>query len=112
LLLLLLWCCVASGIDMLLDDMAAADPEWSKLMTVPGLLEPWNDLRDKWQVATDEFKVRPSSTLVACQCWRKPQRMFSTWRAAIVATLPCIQPMHCIQPVASSGSAIQPVAST
>jgi hypothetical protein len=45
--------------------MAAADTEWSKLVTVPGLLEPWNDVRDKWQVATDEFKVSPGALLAA-----------------------------------------------
>jgi hypothetical protein len=61
-------CCggaTCAGIDTLLDDMAAADPEWSKLVTVPGLLEPWNDVRDKWQVATDEFKVSPGALLAA-----------------------------------------------
>lgn len=30
------------------------------LLAVPGLLEPWNDVKDKWQVATEEFKVRAS----------------------------------------------------
>lgn len=45
------------GIETLLDDMASADSEWSKMSAVPGLLEPWNDVRDKWQVATEEFKV-------------------------------------------------------
>jgi hypothetical protein len=54
----------AAGIDTLLDDMAAAVPEWSKLLIVPGLLEPWNDVRDKWQVATDEFKVRECAWLL------------------------------------------------
>jgi hypothetical protein len=60
--------CGAAGIDTLLDDMAAADPEWSKLVTVPGLLEPWNDVRDKWQVATDEFKVRQGLQPAAGMC--------------------------------------------
>lgn len=51
--------CVAllSGVETLLDDMAVADTEWPKLQAIPGLLEPWNDVRDKWQVATDEFKL-------------------------------------------------------
>lgn len=34
------------------------DPEWPKLSQVPNLLDPWNDIRDKFNVATDEFKVR------------------------------------------------------
>eukprot|EP00879_Flechtneria_rotunda_P020620 GHRR01021699.1.p1 GENE.GHRR01021699.1~~GHRR01021699.1.p1 ORF type:complete len:536 (+),score=232.58 GHRR01021699.1:130-1737(+) len=45
------------GVESLLEDMIAADPEWPKLAAVPGLLEPWNDVRDKWQVATEEFKL-------------------------------------------------------
>eukprot|EP00775_Hariotina_reticulata_P009125 gene9125-9294_t len=45
------------GVETLLDDMVAADADWRKLAAVPGLLEPWNDVRDKWQVATDEFKL-------------------------------------------------------
>jgi hypothetical protein len=46
-----------AGVETLLDDMVVADADWRKLAAVPGLLEPWNDVRDKWQVATDEFKV-------------------------------------------------------
>lgn len=46
-----------AGVETLLEDTIAADPEWPKLLAVPGLLEPWNDAKDKWQVATDEFKV-------------------------------------------------------
>lgn len=46
-----------AGVETLLDDMATADSEWHKLQAVPGLLEPWNDVKDKWQVATDEFKL-------------------------------------------------------
>jgi hypothetical protein len=34
------------------------DPEWARLVQVPNLLDPWNDIRDKFNVATDEFKVR------------------------------------------------------
>ena len=45
------------GIETLADDMVTADTEWTKLSAVPGLLEPWHDVRDKWQVVTDEFKV-------------------------------------------------------
>ena len=47
-----------AGVESLLEDMVAADAEWSKLSAIPGLLEPWNDVRDKWHVATDEFKAR------------------------------------------------------
>ena len=42
----------------LVDDVVASDPEWSKLAAIPGLTEPWNDVRDKWRLATEEFKVR------------------------------------------------------
>jgi hypothetical protein len=60
-------------------------------MTVPGLLEPWNDVRDKWQVATDEFKVSQGEP--ACCCWQ--------WRD--VAATPCIwwaAPEHLLQTAA------------
>lgn len=46
-----------TGVETLLEDATSADPEWPKLLAVPGLLEPWNDVKDKWQVATEEFKV-------------------------------------------------------
>lgn len=49
-----------SGVETLLDDTTAADAEWAKLLAVPGLLESWNDVKDKWQVATEEFKVMGS----------------------------------------------------
>eukprot|EP00878_Enallax_costatus_P044914 GHUV01053706.1.p1 GENE.GHUV01053706.1~~GHUV01053706.1.p1 ORF type:complete len:163 (+),score=65.94 GHUV01053706.1:348-836(+) len=45
------------GVETLLDDMTTADTDWTKLQAIPGLLEPWNDVRDKWQVITDEFKL-------------------------------------------------------
>lgn len=45
-----------AGIETLPEDSVAADAEWPKLLAA-GLLEPWNDVKDKWQVATDEFKV-------------------------------------------------------
>jgi hypothetical protein len=34
------------------------DPEWPRLSQVPNLLDPWGDLRDKFNVATEEFKAR------------------------------------------------------
>jgi hypothetical protein len=39
------------------DDVVAGDPEWAKLAAVPGLTEPWGDVRDKWRLATEEFKA-------------------------------------------------------
>lgn len=51
------FCCITAGVETLLEDTIAVDPEWHKLLAVPGLLEPWNDVKDKWQVATEEFKV-------------------------------------------------------
>lgn len=33
------------------------DSEWPRLSQVPNLLDPWNEVRDKFNVATDEFKV-------------------------------------------------------
>ena len=42
----------------LADSVTAADPEWPKLAAVPGLTEPWGEVRDKWRLATEEFKVR------------------------------------------------------
>ncbi len=34
------------------------DPDWAKLKKVPGLLDPWNEIRDKFNLYTEEFKVR------------------------------------------------------
>jgi len=42
----------------LVDDVVASDPEWLKLTAITGMTEPWGDVRDKWKLATDEFKVR------------------------------------------------------
>jgi hypothetical protein len=47
-------------VETLLEDTTAVDPEWPKLAAVPGLLEPWHEVKDRWQVATEEFKVGPS----------------------------------------------------
>jgi hypothetical protein len=33
------------------------DPEWARFAQVPGLTDPWNDVRDKFNVATEEFKT-------------------------------------------------------
>ncbi|PNH02422.1 Leucine-rich repeat-containing protein 48 [Tetrabaena socialis] len=33
------------------------DPEWQRLIQVPNLLDPWNEIKEKFNVATDEFKV-------------------------------------------------------
>lgn len=30
------------------------DPEWARFSQVPGLTDPWNDVRDKFNVATGE----------------------------------------------------------
>ncbi|KIY99489.1 hypothetical protein MNEG_8472 [Monoraphidium neglectum] len=46
-----------TGIEPLVDDVAASDPEWPKLSAIPGLTEPWSDVRDKWRLATEEFKL-------------------------------------------------------
>ncbi|MEW5317897.1 MAG: hypothetical protein WDW38_009159 [Sanguina aurantia] len=45
------------GAEALADVMVREDPEWQRLVQVPGLTDPWNDIRDKFNVATDEFKV-------------------------------------------------------
>lgn len=45
------------GVESLADDMTKDDPEWPRLTQVPNLLDPWNEVRDKLNVATDEFKV-------------------------------------------------------
>lgn len=33
------------------------DLEWPRLSQVPSLLDPWNEIRDKFNTYTDEFKV-------------------------------------------------------
>eukprot|EP00877_Chromochloris_zofingiensis_P000606 jgi/Chrzof1/10546/Cz05g02220.t1 len=69
------------GIETLLDDMASADSEWSKMSAVPGLLEPWNDVRDKWQVATEEFK------LVLLDAHSRKKSEHTQFRAALATAL-------------------------
>ncbi|KAI8467123.1 MAG: hypothetical protein J3K34DRAFT_524029 [Monoraphidium minutum] len=46
-----------TGVESLVDDAVASDPEWAKLAAIPGFTEPWSDTRDKWRLATEEFKV-------------------------------------------------------
>jgi hypothetical protein len=49
---------LCAGVETLLDDAIAADPEWPKLLAVPQLLDNWADhVQSKWQAETDEFKV-------------------------------------------------------
>jgi hypothetical protein len=50
------------GVENLLEDMIQEDPEWAKLQQVPSLVDCWNDTRDKFNLATDEFKVSPAPT--------------------------------------------------
>lgn len=45
------------GVDSLLDDMVAEDPEWAKFVQVPTLTDGWHDVRDKFSTARDEFKA-------------------------------------------------------
>mmetsp|Transcript_19123 Transcript_19123/g.32856 ORF Transcript_19123/g.32856 Transcript_19123/m.32856 type:complete len:526 (+) Transcript_19123:171-1748(+) len=45
------------GVETLIDDMVKEDPEWSRFSHVPGLTDPWNDVRDKFNVATEDFKT-------------------------------------------------------
>lgn len=51
----------------LVDDVTGGDPDWPKLAAIPGLLEPWGDVRDKWRLATDEFKARAGRDRGACK---------------------------------------------
>jgi hypothetical protein len=56
---------------------------------VPGLLEPWNDAKDKWQVATDEFKV--------CAHCTRGSRLFcdvaASWQSQVLC---CFKQLHCL----------------
>ena len=45
------------GIETLLEDMVKADSEWSKLAQVPGLMDGWTDVKDKVNMATEDFKA-------------------------------------------------------
>lgn len=58
---------LAAGIETLLEDAIAGDADWRRLAGVPGMLEPWGDVRDKWQVATDEFKVWRRLCVCVCE---------------------------------------------
>ncbi len=33
------------------------DPEWKRFTQVPGLTDAWNDVRDKFNVATEDFRT-------------------------------------------------------
>lgn len=46
-----------AGVETLLEDAIAADPEWPKLLAVPQLMDGWVDVQTKWQADTDGFKV-------------------------------------------------------
>lgn len=45
------------GVETLLDDMLAEDAEWPRFVQVPGLTDAWNDVKDKFTAAKDEFKA-------------------------------------------------------
>lgn len=47
---------MSPGVQGLLDELAAT-PEWRRLGGVPGLLEPWGDVRDKGAALTGDFKA-------------------------------------------------------
>eukprot|EP00798_Chlamydomonas_sp_ICE-L_P017192 gene17192-23510_t len=37
--------------------MTKEDPEWARFSQIPNLVDSWNDVRDKFGVATEEFKL-------------------------------------------------------
>ncbi|GAX80910.1 hypothetical protein CEUSTIGMA_g8345.t1 [Chlamydomonas eustigma] len=45
------------GVESLLEDMTKDDPDWARFVQVPGLTDGWNDVKEKFLVATDDFKT-------------------------------------------------------
>lgn len=45
------------GIHTLVDDLTADDAEWRRLAQIPGLLDGWNEVRDKFVMEKDSFKT-------------------------------------------------------
>lgn len=45
------------GVEGLLEEMLKDDPEWPRFTQVPGLIEPWNDVKEKFTVVSDDFKT-------------------------------------------------------
>lgn len=69
------------GVDSLSDDMLAEDPEWSRLAQVPGLVEAWGDLRDKMNLATEEFKT------IILEAHTAKKEEYGAWQAAVKGAL-------------------------
>ncbi|KAK9824206.1 hypothetical protein WJX72_008534 [[Myrmecia] bisecta] len=63
------------GVETMLEDMTKNDPEWAKLASIPNLLDSWNDVKDKFTTATDEFKV------LMLEQHEKKQAEFAEWLA-------------------------------
>ncbi|GBF93015.1 flagellar associated protein [Raphidocelis subcapitata] len=70
-----------TGVESLVDDVTASDPEWPKLAAIPGLTEPWGDIRDKWRLASEEFK------LVILEAHGRKRAESAEFRAALEAAL-------------------------
>ena len=45
------------GVETMLDDMVRADADWPRLQQVPNLTDGWPDVKDKFGIAMEEFKV-------------------------------------------------------
>lgn len=77
-----------AGVETLLDDLTAAEPEWAKLAGVPGLLDPWSEVKEKVGVATEEFKVGLAGGLdgwMAVGLRGAPACTGSSWSAGVHA---------------------------
>ncbi|KAJ9530206.1 hypothetical protein QJQ45_023471, partial [Haematococcus lacustris] len=69
------------GVESLVEDMIKEDPEWPRFITVPGLTDAWNDVRDKFNVATEDFKA-----IILEQHSRKKNE-YAEWKSVVTTFL-------------------------
>lgn len=52
-----------SGIHDLFNLMEREDPDWQRLLHLPGLMDLWNDAKIKLNTCTEEFTVQIKTVL-------------------------------------------------
>jgi hypothetical protein len=67
------------------------DSEWARLAQIPGLTDPWNDVKDKFNVATDEFKA------IMLESHGKKQAEQTEWQAVVETYLADQVCSSCVQ---------------
>jgi len=69
------------GVNSLLADMVRDDPEWARFVQVPGLIDAWGDMKEKYEVAREEFKA----TILESHARKRSEH--AEWKSVVAALL-------------------------